>query len=208
MRFLFTHPLIPIKFNSHKMSPTERNLSQYEAEALALVFCVSKESDILAFGNLTLYTDCHKPVRKQLLELSRWDILLRSYNMEIVFLPNTHGIIKICDLLTRNEHKGGQPNKKLKRVDLETFDQFNFEGLAPMAIQDCMQLIDDINKLAEKTNLYTTKLAHINVVFWCPPVLPIHMESHPLEATFTAGCTLQCNFRLRHPSSITDLVKP
>ena len=71
--------------------------------------------------------------------------------MQIVFTPNTHGVIKIGDLLTRNDHKGGQPNKKLKRVDLENFNQFNFEGLAPMAIQDGMNLINDINQLAEKT---------------------------------------------------------
>ena len=47
-----------------------------------------------------------------------------------------------------------------------------------MAIQDCMKLIDDINKLSEKTNLCPTKLAHINAVFWCSPVLPIHIVAH------------------------------
>ena len=93
--------------------------------------------------------------------------------MQIVFTPNTHGVIQICDLLTRNDHKGGQPNKKLKRVDLENFNQFNFEGLAPMAIQNCMNLINDINQLAEKTDLNPTKLSHIDAVFWCTPVLPL-----------------------------------
>ena len=76
--------------------------------------------------------------------------------------------------MTRNENNCGQPNKRLKRVDLENFHQFNFEGLAPMDIQTCMELIDHINHLAEKTDLSPTKLSHINAVFWCPPILPLH----------------------------------
>ena len=177
--------LVPVKFNSHKMSPTERNLSQWEAEGLALVFCVTKESDLLAFGNLTLYTDCRSlsfinRYANSCSKLSRWDILLRSYNMTIVFLPNSHGVIKICDLLTRNSIHGGQANKKLKKMDLESFEQFDFSGLPPMAINDCMALIDTLNKLVDKTKICPKKVGHLKMVFFCAPIMNVASTAQSL----------------------------
>ena len=38
---------VPIKFNSHKLSNAELNLSQIEVEALALMFVLSREENIL-----------------------------------------------------------------------------------------------------------------------------------------------------------------
>ena len=32
--------LVPVKFNFHKLSASEKNLSQYETEGLAIVYCL------------------------------------------------------------------------------------------------------------------------------------------------------------------------
>ena len=48
---------VPIKFNSHKLSCAELNLSQIEVKALALMFVLSKEEQILVFNNGVLHTD-------------------------------------------------------------------------------------------------------------------------------------------------------
>ena len=48
---------VPIKYNSHKLTSAEMHLSQIEVEALALMFVLSKEEQILAFNNGILHTD-------------------------------------------------------------------------------------------------------------------------------------------------------
>ena len=70
--------LVPVKFNSHKLSQSEKNLSQYETEGLALVHCLLKEQEILSFGNLILYRDCRSlnfinRYANSCAKLSRWD---------------------------------------------------------------------------------------------------------------------------------------
>ena len=36
----------------------QKKLSKYETEALTAVYCLSKEQEILSFGNIILSTDC------------------------------------------------------------------------------------------------------------------------------------------------------
>ena len=85
--------LVPVKFDSHKLSASEKNLSQYETEGLALVYCLNKKQELLSFGNLILYTYCRSLTfinryANSCSKLSRWDIFVRSFNMTIRFLPN------------------------------------------------------------------------------------------------------------------------
>ena len=173
--------LCPVKFNSHKMSPSERNLSQYECEGLALIFCLVKENDLLSFGNLTLMTDCRSLTfisrfANSCSKLSRWDILIRSFAMTIQFLPNTDAHIRVTDLLTRNELKGGQPNKKIRENHLQNFTMFNFANLPPMEINDCMDFINTLNKLVDKAPLNLQTIAHLKQCFPCVPHLITRYE--------------------------------
>ena len=168
--------LVPVKFNSHKLSASEKNLSQYETEGLAIVYCLSKEQEILSFGNLILYTDCRSLTfinryANSCSKLSRWDIFVRSFNMIIHFLPNTDGRIKICDLLTRNNVHKAQFKNKLSKTDLDKFQQFNFEGLPDMEIQDVMKIIQNLNDLIDKQVLSQQIIANVQQLFY---TLPTH----------------------------------
>ena len=91
---------IPIKYNSHKLTESEQTLSQFETEALALMFCLLREESILSFGNATIHTDARSlcfitKYATATSKISRWDLLLKSYNIKVVFSPNTHALIKI-----------------------------------------------------------------------------------------------------------------
>ena len=119
--------MVPIKFNSHKLSPSERKFSQYECEALALIFAILKEESLLSFGNSTLYTDARSLTfitrfATATSKISRWDILLKSFDFRVQFLPNSNALIKVSDLLTRGLEKSKFKNKVLHRMYLNLFN--------------------------------------------------------------------------------------
>ena len=92
--------LVPIKFNSHKLSPSEKKFSQFEVEALALIFAILKEENLLSFGNSILYTDARiltfiTRFATATSKISRWGILLKSFNVQVQFLPDTNALIKV-----------------------------------------------------------------------------------------------------------------
>ena len=77
---------VQIKFNSHKLSSAELNLSQIEVEALALMFVLSKEEQILAFNNGVLHTDARSLTyimhfSNATSKIARWNLILRSYDI-------------------------------------------------------------------------------------------------------------------------------
>ena len=175
--------LVPVKFNSHKLSQSEKNLSQYETEGLALVHCLSKEQEILSFGNLILYTDCRSLTfinryASSCSKLSRWDIFVRSFNMTIHFLPNTDGRIKIVDLLTRNNIHKAQFKNKLSKSDLDKFQQFNFDGMPDMQINDVMKLIQTLNDLVDKQVLSQKIISNVQQHFFSLPTHTFSNNNH------------------------------
>ena len=87
----------PIAFASRSLSPSERNYSQIEKEALSLIFGVKKFHMYLYGRKFLLVTD-HKPLLAILgpkkgipslaaARLQRWAILLAAYQYEIQFKP-------------------------------------------------------------------------------------------------------------------------
>ena len=87
----------PIAFASRSLTKSERNYSQLDKEALALVFSVKKFHDYLYGRKFTLLTD-HKPLLSILgskqgvpplaaARLQRWAVVLSAYTYDIVFKP-------------------------------------------------------------------------------------------------------------------------
>ena len=87
----------PIAFASRTLSPSERNYSQIEKEALALIYGVKYFHQYLYGRKFVLVTD-HKPLLAVLgpktgiptlaaARLQRWTLLLAAYSYEIEFRP-------------------------------------------------------------------------------------------------------------------------
>ncbi|XP_070387200.1 uncharacterized protein [Dermacentor albipictus] len=87
----------PIGFRSRTLSAAERNYSQIEREALAVVFGVTKFREYLLGNHFTLVTD-HKPLLSLFspdkpvpamaaARIQRWSLLLSAYNYKIQFKP-------------------------------------------------------------------------------------------------------------------------
>nr|XP_050040360.1 uncharacterized protein LOC126537393 [Dermacentor andersoni] len=85
----------PISFRSRALTPAERNYSQLEKEALALVFGVTKFRDYLLAKHFTLVTD-HKPLtglfhperpipHMAAARIQRWALLLSAYHYDLEY---------------------------------------------------------------------------------------------------------------------------
>lgn len=87
----------PVAYGSRTMTPTERNYSQTDREALAVVSGVKKFHQYLYGRHFKIYTD-HKPLLGLLHHskpipavlsprLLRWNLLLGQYDYELVYRP-------------------------------------------------------------------------------------------------------------------------
>ena len=85
----------PVAYASRTLTPAERNYSQLDKEALALIFGTKRFHNYLYGRNFTLYTD-HKPLEGLLNEskaiptlasarIQRWALTLATYQYKIVY---------------------------------------------------------------------------------------------------------------------------
>lgn len=90
----------PIAFRSRTLTKAERNYSQLEKEALALVFGVTKFRDYLFGNRFTLVTD-HKPLtalfhperaipQMAAARVQRWALLLAAYQYDLEYRKGDH----------------------------------------------------------------------------------------------------------------------
>ena len=87
----------PVAFASRSLAPAERNYSQIDKEALAIIFGVKKFHDYLFGRRFTILSD-HKPLQHLFKETSatpsmasariqRWSLILGAYDYEIAYKP-------------------------------------------------------------------------------------------------------------------------
>ena len=86
----------PIAFASRSLSPAEKNYAQYEREALAIIFGLTKFHKYLHGRSFTIVTD-HKPLLQLFGEkpvspmasarITRWQMLLGAHQYEIRYKP-------------------------------------------------------------------------------------------------------------------------
>ncbi len=113
----------PISFASRTLTPSEKNYSQLEKEALSLIFGVKKFHQYLYGRKFTLITD-HKPLtaifgaKKGIptlaaARLQRWALLLSAYNYEIQYKPteshsNADGLSRLPLPVMQDSDVGGE----------------------------------------------------------------------------------------------------
>ena len=209
--------LVPIKHNSHKLSASEKNFSQWEVEGLALVYCLSKEEALLSFGNMTFHTDARgltfiNKYANASSKLSRWDLLIRSFNMTIHFLPNTNALIRVTDIFTRNSVHGGQKNKKIGNLQLQDFMNFDFNGLPDLGISDAMALITQLQSCFANCPLPCENIKKIKTDFLCPPTLTSRVTSCPevlrMEGGGLIAKVITCTDPLNYEESVLSSFPP
>ena len=94
----------PIAFASRTLTPTERNYSQLEKEALPIIYTVKRFRQYLCGTHFTLYSD-HKSLERLLGEfqqippwasarIQRWALTLAAYQYTIKYKPG-----KVCPQL-------------------------------------------------------------------------------------------------------------
>ena len=81
----------PIAFASRTLTKSERNYSQIEKEAVAIIFVVQKFHKYLYGRLFRLYTD-HKQLVTILgpktTRMQRWTLILQAYNYELEYRPS------------------------------------------------------------------------------------------------------------------------
>ncbi|XP_026441996.1 uncharacterized protein K02A2.6-like, partial [Papaver somniferum] len=146
----------PIAHASRSLLPAERNYSQIEKEALAIIFAVTKFHRYIHGRYFTLQTD-HKPLvtifgsKKGLPtytanRLLRWGTILLNYNFKIQYL-STHKIGH-ADGLSRLIPKATEPLEDTVIASLRAEDEVE-ENMAN-AIRELPVSLKDIKREADK----------------------------------------------------------
>ena len=96
---------VPVAWGSHKFSAAERSMSQAEAELFAIVYALIQESLLLGFSKVIVHTDCKSLTylfrfAKICSKLTRWQLILASYDLVVYFEPSTSIGIQLSDLLS------------------------------------------------------------------------------------------------------------
>ena len=172
---------VPIKYNSHKLTNAEMHLSQIEVEALALMFVLSKEESVLAFNNGVLHTDARSLTyimhfSNITSKIARWNLILRSFDISVIFTPNKDALISFVDLMTRGNVKAKFKNK-ITQEDLADFLQINYEGMPQLSMAEALDVIQkSVNMLRpmQKSSKYLNNAKTI-----MPAAPPINLVLGP-----------------------------
>ena len=108
----------PVIYVSRKLSQAEKNYSNFEREALAIVFVVTRLKQFLLGRRFTLQTD-HKPLKYLFApdeeipktasaRITRWAIALMGFEFEMKYTPGEQ--IPHADALSRLEFDGDEDN--------------------------------------------------------------------------------------------------
>ena len=100
---------------------------------------ISREPGLIGFGNAILHTDAKSLTfiarfSKTTAKLARWDIFLKSYDIQVCFLPNTNALIKMTDLLTRNSCSQEYKNQVTPQ-QINQFLELDFQNLPQMSLK-------------------------------------------------------------------------
>ena len=138
----------PLAFASKRLSAAERNYSQTDKEALALVFAVKKFRFYLLGRHFILKTD-HRPLlgifgRGKCIptnanaRLIRWSILLSQYNYDLVFKSGKSNVV--ADALSRlpmcSESDSDSPAEYIKMVQDLSFQNYSFNDICKLTKED------------------------------------------------------------------------
>ena len=182
----------PVAFISRTLAPAEKNYSQLEKEALAIIFAVKRLRQYLAGRRFTIYSD-HKPLQHLFGEskqvplmaasrIQRWALTLSEYDYSIRYRPGS----KICnaDALSRLP----LPDT-LSNSDIPSVGDVN---LVLNHLSTTLVTASDIKSLTEK-NPTLSRLYHFILHGWPSSVTDSALQPYynrKDELSVVAGCIL------------------
>ena len=117
---VFSQEVYPVIYVSRKLSQAEQNYSNFEREALAIVFVVTRLKQLLLGRRITLQTDL-KPLKylfapneeipkKASARITRWAIALMGFNFELKYTPGEQ--IPHADALSKPDFEDDDDNDR------------------------------------------------------------------------------------------------
>ena len=160
---------VPTKFQSKRLSIHQRAYSQSQCEALGLSVMAAENYALLLHGHHFCFNDSKAlsfiaRFRFDNLTVHRYHLIISSLSLSFCWLPNSHGLISLVDILSRQKIDIKTEivqvmNKKLSKEKIDNLQYLNFYGLPEMHYDQVMQLLDSFHKLCDK---YTP--SHIQLV--------------------------------------------
>merc|ERR1712127_752888 len=134
--------------------------SQHKSEAYMLITAVTNESFWLAHSQTFIFSDAHSLTFLARFSphseiLWNWSRLICSYKISIIHLPASTDIIGgFADLLTRDPASLKQTlQEKIGRLRVEDTPMLSFYGLAPMPVQDVLNILTRFMTFYDKMKL-------------------------------------------------------
>ena len=136
---------VPVAWGSHKLNKNEQSMSQAEAELFAIVHSITTESLLLGFSKVIVHTDCKSLTylfrfAKICSKLTRWQLILSSYDLEIYFEPSDSLGIIISDMLSRRPEKR-VTNRRPKPDEIEILPKVDFSQNPKMSLPKARERI-------------------------------------------------------------------
>ena len=136
---------VPVAWGSHKLNKNEQSMSQAEAELFAIVHSITQESLLLGFSKVIVHTDCKSLTylfrfAKICSKLTRWQLILSSYDLEIYFEPSDSLGIIISDMLSRRPEKR-ITNRRPKQEEIEMLPKVDFSQNPKMSLPKARERI-------------------------------------------------------------------
>ena len=183
----------PIAWGSHKFNKNEQAMSQPEAELFAIVFAITQESLLLGFSKIIVHTDCKSLTylfrfARICSKLTRWQLILSSFDLEIYFETSDSIGIIISDMLSRRPGKR-ITNRRPKLDEINQLPKINLSNKPHVTFQEAK---DEITKQLNKMPpLSPETIKHIQMKYtpttikpeelYCNRDLLRKMTQQPLE---------------------------
>ena len=154
---------VPISWGSHKFNKNEQTMSQPEAELFAIVYAVMQESLLLCFSKVIVHTDCKSLTylfhfSRICSKLTRWQIILASYDLVIYFEPSESIGIVLSDILSRRPGKR-MVNRRPKLEEITQLPKVDFSDEPQVSFSKAKQKIE---KVLETCNLTPEIIKYIS----------------------------------------------
>ena len=155
---------VPVSWGSHKFSKNEQSMSQPEAELFAIVHAVMQESLLLGFSKIIVHTDCRSLTylfrfAKICSKLTRWQLVLSSFDIDIYFESSESTGIKLADMLSRRPGKR-MTNRKPTIAEIEQLPKVDLSLTPQLTLQEAkveiMKVLATLPPVAPETIKYIT----------------------------------------------------
>ena len=169
---------VPIAWGSHKFSKNEQSMSQPEAELFAIIHAVTQESLLLGFSKVIVHTDCKSLTylfrfSKICSKLTRWQLILSSYDLDIYFEPSDSIGIKLSDMLSRRPGKR-ITNRKPKIQEIEQLPNVKLTQKSNLTLKEAQQEI--LKQLAYLPPIVPETIKYIQEKFTPQAIIPEDLE--------------------------------